>query len=187
MQTVVTNMLCAAYSSLRLAGHRQSQGAWDVGGKAAGRPSRAPSPTTPNRSGLLRTRTTGDVQGGRGRLELADGAIDADYLEREVIVSMNADVGHVLLDSCNSFFVLNPRKPGGRRWATPEDTTRGVAQRHPNVGVLLSTNAEADVYEWSQLEAGVFSHEVRSGLTGAADVDGDGQVTYEYHGRSRYR
>ena len=33
-------------------------------------------------------------------------------------------------------------------------------------------------HEWAGFEAGVFSHEVRSGLFGAADADGDGRVTY---------
>src|SRR5204863_106889 len=30
----------------------------------------------------------------------------------------------------------------------------------------------------SEFQAGIFSHEVRSGLLGAADADGDGQVSY---------
>ena len=33
-------------------------------------------------------------------------------------------------------------------------------------------------HEWAGFEAGVFSHEIRSGLYGAADADGDGQVSY---------
>jgi hypothetical protein len=120
----------------------------------------------------------GDVDGGRGYLELEDGRIDAEFLEHEIVERVDADVEHLVLDSCNSFFVLNPRKPGGRRWATPSDISAGFARRHPKVGLLLSTNAEAEVYEWSELEAGIFSHEVRSGLVGAADVNSDGVVSY---------
>ena len=120
----------------------------------------------------------GDVEGGVGYLDLEDTRIDATFLEREVVERVGADVQHIILDSCNSFFVVNPRKPGGRRWATPADLTLGFARRHPNVGLFLSTNSEAEVYEWSELESGIFSHEVRSGLSGAADANGDGQVTY---------
>jgi hypothetical protein len=120
----------------------------------------------------------GEVREGRGYLGLEDSAIDGDFIEHELIERIPADTKHVLLDSCNSFFVVNPRKPGGRRWATPDDMAFGFSARHPEVGVFLSTNAEEEVYEWSKLESGVFSHEVRSGMRGGADVDGDGRVSY---------
>jgi hypothetical protein len=120
----------------------------------------------------------GDVENGRGYIDLEDGRIDGQFIENVIIERLPADTKHVLLDSCNSFFVMNPRKPGGRRWATPKDMALGFAKRYPEVGLFLSTNSEAEVFEWSELEAGVFSHEVRSGLSGAADVDGDGKVSY---------
>ena len=119
----------------------------------------------------------GDVDQGRGFLELSDRAFDADDLQA-LLRQVDATRAHVILDSCNSFFVVSPRKAGGRRYATPEDMTRSLAQRLPAVGVLLSTSAEAEVYEWSELQSGVFSHVVRSGLMGAADADGDGRITY---------
>lgn len=120
----------------------------------------------------------GEVREGRGYLGLEDGAMDGDFIEHELIERIPADTTHVILDSCNSFFVINPRKPGGRRWATPDDMAFGFSARHPEVGVFLSTNTEEEVYEWSRLEAGVFSHEVRSGMRGAADVDSNGHVSY---------
>jgi hypothetical protein len=120
----------------------------------------------------------GDVDNGRGFVDLEDGRIDGQFIESAIIEKIAADTKHVLLDSCNSFFVMNPRKPGGRRWATPKDMALGFAKRHPEVGLFLSTNSDAEVFEWSELESGVFSHEVRSGLSGAADVDGDGNVSY---------
>jgi hypothetical protein len=120
----------------------------------------------------------GDVDNGRGFIDLDDGRIDGQFIENAIIEKIPADTKHVLLDSCNSFFVMNPRKPGGRRWATPKDMALGFAKRHPEVGLFLSTNSDAEVFEWSELESGVFSHEVRSGLSGAADVDGDGHVSY---------
>jgi hypothetical protein len=120
----------------------------------------------------------GDVDKGKGFLELADGAFTADELE-EQLSRLPVQRAHVVLDSCNSFFVLNPRKPGGRRHATPVDSAEAMARRLPHVGVLLSTSAEAEVYEWSELQSGIFSHAVRSGLLGAADADGDGAVDYD--------
>jgi hypothetical protein len=120
----------------------------------------------------------GDVDQGRGYLDLEDDRIDGQFIERAIIEKIPADTKHVVLDSCNSFFVMNPRKPGGRRWATPKDMALGFAKRHPEVGMFLSTNSDAEVFEWSELESGVFSHEVRSGLSGAADVDRDGVISY---------
>lgn len=45
-------------------------------------------------------------------------------------------------------------------------------------GLLLSTSVTRESHEWEAFQAGVFSHEVRSGLYGAADADGDGRVSY---------
>jgi hypothetical protein len=120
----------------------------------------------------------GDVDEGRGFLELADGAFTADDLDN-LLRGIGADESHVILDSCNSFFVVNPRKPGGRRFATPRDAAERLSHRLPNVGVFLSTSAESEVFEWSELQSGVFSHAVRSGLLGAADANRDGHVSYE--------
>lgn len=86
---------------------------------------------------------------------------------------------NLVIDSCNSFFVINPRKPGGRRWASPKDVRAGFSKRYPHVGAFLSTSAEGEVFEWSEIQGGIFSHEVRSGLSGAADANGDGVITYE--------
>lgn len=119
----------------------------------------------------------GDIAGGRGFLSLQDGNLDGDGVE-QLLRKVAATRAHVILDSCNSFFVLNPRKPGGRRFATPADAAEKLSRHLPNVGVFLSTSAEAEVFEWSELQAGIFSHAVRSGLAGAADSDGDGRVSY---------
>ncbi|WP_395855874.1 caspase domain-containing protein [Cystobacter fuscus] len=119
----------------------------------------------------------GDVDEGRGFLELKDGAFTADDLER-ALQRMPAAQSHVILDSCNSFFVINPRKPGGKRFATAKDAMESLARRLPTVGVFLSTSAEAEVYEWSELQSGIFSHTVRSGLAGAADANRDGHISY---------
>ena len=120
----------------------------------------------------------GDVDGGKGFLELRDARFDADDLTA-LLKSIPATRSHVILDSCNSFFVLNARKPGGRRVAVPEEAAESLKKRLPDTGVFLSTSAEAEVFEWSELQSGIFSHAVRSGLLGAADANLDGVVTYD--------
>ena len=120
----------------------------------------------------------GDVAEGRGFIELGDAPFFSEDLEA-LLSKIPATRSHVVLDSCNSFFVINARKPGGRRFATPEDAARSLGRRLPNVGIFLSTSAEADVFEWSELQSGIFSHAVRSGIAGAADANGDGAVSYE--------
>jgi hypothetical protein len=120
----------------------------------------------------------GDVDQGKGYLELADGRLTSDDVD-SLLHAIPATHTHVILDSCNSFFVLGSRKPGGRIVATPDDLATSLTKRLPNVGVFLSTSAEAEVYEWSELQAGIFSHAVRSGLAGAADANGDGSVSYD--------
>jgi len=74
--------------------------------------------------------------------------------------------------------MLGVRKPGGRHFATSEDASRALASNLPNVGVFLSTNAEGEAFEWSEIQSGIFSHLVRSGLLGAADANADGSVSY---------
>jgi hypothetical protein len=120
----------------------------------------------------------GDVERGKGFLELRDGRLESNDIEA-MVKRVGATRAHVILDSCNSFFVVSPRRAGGRRVAVTEEAARSLSDRLPNVGVLLSTSAEAEVFEWSELQSGIFSHAVRSGLLGAADADGDGKVTYD--------
>jgi len=120
----------------------------------------------------------GDVVDGKGTLELEDDALFPDDV-RALLDVVDADENHLLFDSCNSFFVVHPRRPGGRSFATRHDTTNGLKTTKRGVPhVFLSTSAEAQVWEWSQLEGGIFSHAVRSGLAGAADSDRDSAVTY---------
>ena len=119
----------------------------------------------------------GDVDHGQGYLDLADQRLTARDLDEGVLARLKADRVHLILDSCNSYFMLNPRKPGGKRWETNHNVT-GVLDKYPNLGAIISTSAEAVTYEWSELQSGIFSYELRSVLRGAADVDGNGQVSY---------
>jgi hypothetical protein len=119
----------------------------------------------------------GDVAEGEGFIEL----LDARFRAADLTAWLRAipfSRAHVILDSCNSFFMLGARKPGGRHFATSEDASRSLAATLPNVGVFLSTSADGEAFEWSEIQSGIFSHVVRSGLMGGADANGDGQVSY---------
>jgi hypothetical protein len=119
----------------------------------------------------------GDVAEGEGFIEMAD----ARFRSRDLEAWLRAipfTRAHVILDSCNSFFMLGVRKPGGRHFATSEDAARALGSRLPNVGVFLSTSAEGEAFEWSEIQSGIFSHVVRSGLLGGADANADGAVSY---------
>ncbi len=119
----------------------------------------------------------GDMEKGEGFLELADARLGAADFER-LLKSATVDELHVVLDSCNSWFVISPRRAGGQFFPTPAEATRALVERLPNVGVLVSTSAESEVYEWSELQSGVFSYALRSGLVGGADANHDGDLTY---------
>lgn len=119
----------------------------------------------------------GDMEKGEGFLELADARLGATDFER-LLKSAAVDELHVVLDSCNSWFVISPRRAGGQFFPTPAEATRALVDRLPNVGVLVSTSAESEVYEWSELQSGVFSYALRSGLVGGADANHDKDLTY---------
>jgi len=119
----------------------------------------------------------GERDAAGGYLELEDDALRrADLLQ--LLQDIHPDRAHVLLDACNSFFVVNARRPGGRSFVLKSEVVAGLDVDGVDVGVLLSTSSDGQVFEWSQLQGGIFSHALRSGLLGPADANQDGQVTY---------
>ncbi len=129
---------------------------------------------------------------GEGYLSLADGKLRRSDLYREVIRPLDADFTHLIIDACHAYFMVQSRGGHGEGWRddrsgqTLDRQFEAYLQRRKKrseglpstVGVILSTSGTAEVHEWSKLRAGVFSHQLRSGLLGAADVDGDGAVDY---------
>ncbi len=115
-----------------------------------------------------------------GYLNLADARLARSDIFREIIARSNADVTHVIIDACNSYFAVNR---GDAAAARPAAAVRSFLEaesleHYPNTGVVLSTASEADSHEWSRFKSGVFSHELLSALLGAADIDADGRVGY---------
>ncbi|HEX3758587.1 MAG TPA: caspase family protein [Kofleriaceae bacterium] len=122
----------------------------------------------------------GDVSHGEGYVLLEDRHLTrtvlADLLERSP-----ATRNHVVIDACKSYFLAFEKGPGGHRarfsgsFAVPAELSPG---RLANTGFVLSTSSDRDSHEWERFGAGVFSHEVRSALLGAADIDRDGRISY---------
>jgi hypothetical protein len=121
----------------------------------------------------------GDVEGSEGYVALGKTRFSRSDLESHVLAASPADTNHVIVDACRSFYLAAGRGPGGTRrpWTRPYFDASAAA-RFPNTGFLLSTSSGGSSHEWEEFQAGIFSHEVRSGLLGGADADGDGRVTY---------
>lgn len=119
----------------------------------------------------------GSVRAGQGAVALEDAQLTGAELA-QIIDRSGADEAHVIIDACYSFFLAYPRGPGGRRRPLAGLRKLGPLADSDRIGLLLSTSSDKESHEWEGLQSGVFSYEVRSGLSGAADADGDGQVTY---------
>lgn len=119
---------------------------------------------------------------GEGMVSLLDGPFTRTQLFEQVLAPSAASYVHLIVDACDSYFFVNSRGalPVGPAYT---DAVKGFLgtrelERYPQVGVVLSTSSEQESHEWSAIRSGVFSHLVRSALSGAADVNADGRVEY---------
>ena len=126
---------------------------------------------------------------GRGFVHLSDKPWGRAALFKEVVAASPADYTHVIIDACNAFSLVAgrggtpaPRRSSGRQGPRPDLVESFLAHddlsEFPNVGVLVAMSGDRETHEWSRIGAGIFSHEVRSALRGAADVDLDGRLEY---------
>lgn len=116
---------------------------------------------------------------GRASLTLLDGTVDQTTLYQTLVDPLGADFVHVVVDACHAAGVVGSRGADPRVLEQLRATLeRDVLARRPRVGALYAESLDGTTHEWSRLRAGVFSHVVRSGLLGGADVNGDGQVSY---------
>ncbi|MDP9034590.1 MAG: caspase family protein [Myxococcota bacterium] len=119
----------------------------------------------------------GNVRNGEGYVTLEDTRITGRDLAR-LVAGIPATRVHVIVDACASYYLAYTRGPGGERRPLSGFVDSADLASDRRVGLLLSTSSARESHEWEGFEAGVFSHEVRSGLYGAADADGDGRVSY---------
>ena len=120
----------------------------------------------------------GDAEEGQGYLTLSDARFSRDELATVVLAHAHADTNHVIVDACRASYFLGNRGPGGERRPWQDPYFNPGAVRLPHTGFLLSSSSSGLSHEWEEFQAGIFSHEVRSGLLGAADANGDGRVSY---------
>lgn len=127
---------------------------------------------------------------GEGYITLHDSKLSRSDLYREIIAPSKARFVHVVVDACKSFFLVKPR--GGSTWkddTVPAEQDRSDAavkslladsaiDRYPRAGVIVATSGDQDTHEWSRYRGGILSHELRSALAGAADINGDGRIEY---------
>jgi hypothetical protein len=119
----------------------------------------------------------GNVKQGEAYVLLENDRLNAKRLA-EIIERPGADAMHLIVDACNSGLLASSRGPGGKRRPLTGFSHTGPLVEHKRIGLLLSTSSGRESHEWEQFQAGVFSHEVRSGLYGAADANRDGRVSY---------
>ena len=118
----------------------------------------------------------GNVAHGEGFVELEDTRLTRTLLRRAVLAKTAARDVHLVVDACRSYFLAFEKGPGGKRRAI-SSLVAGLGGR-ARTGYVLSTSSDRESHEWEQFQGGIFSHEVRSALRGAADADRDGSVSY---------
>ncbi len=121
-------------------------------------------------------------------LAMHNGHLTRQQLADSVLAKLEPAFVHLFVDACHAESIVGGRGAFDKETqatAVAVDPRRAqlafepkVSTRFPRVGALLATAADQSAHEWSRIEAGVFSHEVLSGLSGAADVNGDGAIEY---------
>ena len=113
---------------------------------------------------------------GRGYLHLEDGKLTTRDLFYHLISRSKAFRLVLLIDACNASFLVKSRGGSDRR---PAGAPTLEMERYENVGLILSSSSVGEVKEWGRYLAGIFSHQVRSALSGVADVDRDNRITFQ--------
>ncbi|HVZ72837.1 MAG TPA: hypothetical protein VHJ20_10725 [Polyangia bacterium] len=120
----------------------------------------------------------GDLADGRPFLQLDDSRLYREDLA-DMLRGAGADENHVVVDACYAAAFVSDRGPGGERDRLPPGFSSGTNAVWPaRTGFLTARSSGGQTHEWAEYQSGVFSHELRSGLMGAADVNVDGKVTY---------
>jgi hypothetical protein len=120
----------------------------------------------------------GNVGPDGGYVALADARLTGPDIRRAIIERTNADQTHLIVDACYSYLLVVGRGAGGSRRELHGFSGLSKVFPEDRVGLLLSTSSARISHEWQGVQAGVFSYEVRAGLQGAADADGDGLISY---------
>lgn len=126
----------------------------------------------------------GRIEGGEGEMKLKDGTLPRTELTERILKSSAFDRIHVIIDACNAYHLVSARGEDNTLVTKSLDAAfdrfveEHALDRFPAAGFVLSTSGTGATHEWSRYQGGVFSHEIRSALAGAADANGDERVDY---------
>src|SRR6185436_11689410 len=120
---------------------------------------------------------------GRGALTFLDGRLDQAMLYERVLAALHVRYVHLLIDACHAEAVVRPRDAQAQMVKLSGQELAGYVSaatldRFPHVGAIVASTANTEAHEWEVYRGGVFTHEVLSGLRGAADVNGDSLLEY---------
>ncbi len=120
---------------------------------------------------------------GAGSMHLLGSYLTRRMFFERILERSPATTNHVIIDACHAYLMVASRGSEGTEaridLAINDFIAREYLSAYPNTGVLLATSSSKEVHEWSRFQAGIFSHEVRSALIGAADIDRNRAVTYD--------
>ena len=124
-----------------------------------------------------------DESGRPPALALLDTDLTRERLYDDVLAALPATHVHLFVDACHAEAVVRPRDAQAVIVPTTEEDAAqyaltGTLARFPSVGAIIAATRGAQTHEWERYTGGVFTHELLSGLRGAADVDGNGRVEY---------
>jgi Caspase domain len=120
---------------------------------------------------------------GRANLTLVDGALSQEILCDEVLPALPGRTVHLMIDACHAEAMIRPRDVTAQTVEVSASEVASASLRSrldhlPNVGAIMASTSNTQAHEWDDYQAGVFTHELLSGLRGGADVNGDGRVEY---------
>lgn len=117
-------------------------------------------------------------------LALSDGRLTRQQLYDEVLAPLQPAFVNLFVDACHAEGVVSGRGDVDLptvALSVAEAATAFEAKlpsRFPRLGALWATTADQQAHEWSRIESGLFTHELLSALSGAADVNGDAVIEY---------
>jgi uncharacterized caspase-like protein len=116
-------------------------------------------------------------------LTLQDEGLTQQRLYEDVLGALPDATIHVLIDACHAEDVVRPRDLNlpvvvASKEEVEQVMTETTLGRFHNVGAIVAAATNGQTHEWDQYHQGVFTHELLSGLRGAADVNEDSAIEY---------
>jgi len=116
-------------------------------------------------------------------LTLLDEGLTQQRLYQDLLSALPGATIHLLIDACYAEDVVRPRD---LQLKVVDVSDRDVGEilarttlaQFPRVGAVVASSTSGQTHEWDLYHQGVFTHELLSGLRGAADVNSDDIIEY---------